>query len=158
MEEVEHLNEKQEVLATPMGKMRRQKVAPEDFEREIFEELKELEEQKTQEALELVKRKPKLVKWEGAQERARMLQGMDLSRAASHFSRALVLCPGPRADRWILKGRWATGQIGQRLRKMTPCLKERVPKSKVRKRKVKRKTTCGRLLQSAMKKQRTCAS
>ena len=37
--------------------MRRQKVAPEDFEREIFQELKELEEQKTQEALELVKRK-----------------------------------------------------------------------------------------------------
>ena len=37
--------------------MRRQKVAPEDFEREIFQELKELEEQKTQESLELVKRK-----------------------------------------------------------------------------------------------------
>ena len=143
MEEVEHLNEKQEVLATPMeGKMRRQKVAPEDFEREIFQELFELEEQKTQEALELVKRKE--------------------LRKERECCRGWI-CQGQQVifqELWSFvreRGR-ITGQIGQRLRKMTPCLKERVPKSKVRKRKVKRKTTCGRLWQSAKKKQRKCAS
>ena len=53
-EEVEHLNEKQEVLATLMegGKMSLQKVAPENYHEKIFEELKELEEQKTREALD----------------------------------------------------------------------------------------------------------
>ena len=39
-----------------------QKVAPEKYQEKIFEELKELEEQKTREALELVHRKHKLVK------------------------------------------------------------------------------------------------
>ena len=61
-EEVEHLNEKQEVLATLMeGKMNMQRVAPEKYQEKIFEELKDLEEQKTREALELVQRKHKLV-------------------------------------------------------------------------------------------------
>ena len=45
------------------GKMNMQKTAPEDFQRQIFQELKELEEQKTKEALELVHRKHKLIKW-----------------------------------------------------------------------------------------------
>ena len=49
--EIEHLSEKQEVLATLMeGKMSLRKVAPEDFQRQIFKELKELEEQTTKEA------------------------------------------------------------------------------------------------------------
>ena len=49
-EETEHLREKQEVLATLMeGKMSMQKVGPQDFQRQIFQELKELEEQKTKE-------------------------------------------------------------------------------------------------------------
>ena len=56
-------NERQEVLTIQMeGKVSMQKVAPEDFQRQIFEDLKELEEQKTMEALELVTRKHKLVK------------------------------------------------------------------------------------------------
>ena len=78
-EEIEHLSEKQELLATLMeGKMSMQKVAPEDFQRQIFLELKELEEQKTKEALELVRRKHKLVKLEGERERATMIQVMEL--------------------------------------------------------------------------------
>ena len=50
-EEVEHFNESQEVLAVLMeGKMNMQKTAQENFQRQIFQELKELEEQKTREA------------------------------------------------------------------------------------------------------------
>ena len=62
-EEVEHLNEKQEVLAILMeGKTSMQKIAPEKCQEKIFEKLKELEEQKTRQALELAQRKHKL-KW-----------------------------------------------------------------------------------------------
>ena len=43
----------------------------EDLQKQICQELQELEEEKTREALELVKRKHKLVKWEGERERAR---------------------------------------------------------------------------------------
>ena len=64
-EKIEHLNEKQEVLATLIeGKMSMQRVAPEKYQEKIFEELMELEERKTRYALELVQRKHKLVKWE----------------------------------------------------------------------------------------------
>ena len=56
-----------------------QKAAPEDFQRQIFQELKELAEQKTKEALELVQRKHKLIKWEGKSERSRMLQRLESS-------------------------------------------------------------------------------
>ena len=89
-EEVEHLSERQEVLAVLMeGKMNMQKTAPEDFQRQIFQELKkELEEQKTKEALELVQRKHKLIKWEGERERARTLQRLESSRAIGQWSRA----------------------------------------------------------------------
>ena len=46
------------MLGTLMeGKMSMQKVAPEQYQENIFEELKELEEQKTKEALELLGRK-----------------------------------------------------------------------------------------------------
>ena len=92
-EEIEHLSEKQEVLATLMeGKMGLQKATPEDFQVQIFQELKELEEQKTKEALEHVKRKHKMVKWEGERERARMIQGMELS--------------GPAADEAMTTSSW----------------------------------------------------
>ena len=65
-EEVEHLSERQEVLADLMvSKKDRQKVAPEDFQRQIFQKFKELEEQKTKEVLELKQRKHKLFKWVG---------------------------------------------------------------------------------------------
>ena len=48
--------------------------------------MKELEEQKTRETLELLQRKQKLVKWEGERERerARMLQRLKSSGAAGH--------------------------------------------------------------------------
>ena len=39
-----------------------QKTAPEDFQRQSFEELKELEEQRATEALALVQKKHKLIK------------------------------------------------------------------------------------------------
>ena len=86
-EDKKHLTEKQEVATVLEGEMGLQKVALEDFQRQIFQELKELEEQKTKEALELVKRKHKLVNWEGDRERARMIQVMELSGAVGH-------CPG----------------------------------------------------------------
>ena len=70
------------------GKMSMQKVAAEKYKEKIFEELKELEEQKTREALELVQRKHKLVTWEGGRERARMPQRMELSGAVGHCSGA----------------------------------------------------------------------
>ena len=89
-EEIEHLIEKQEVLATLMeGKMRMHKVAPDDLQRQIFQEFKELEEQKTREVLDLERREHKLVKSEGERERARMLQEMELSGAVGDFTGAL---------------------------------------------------------------------
>ena len=46
-EAIEHLSEKQELLATLMeSKMSLQKVAPEEFQRQIFQELKELEDRR----------------------------------------------------------------------------------------------------------------
>ena len=69
--------------------MRLQKAAPEKNQEKIFQELKELEGQKTKEALELVKRKHKLVKWEGERDRGRMIQGMELSGVVDDVSRAL---------------------------------------------------------------------
>ena len=56
-------SEKQEFLATlTEGKMSLQKVSLEEFQRQIFQELKELEEQKTKEACELSGRRHKLGK------------------------------------------------------------------------------------------------
>ena len=61
----EILSEKQVLLATVLeDKMSMQKVAPEKYQEKIFEESKELEEQKAKEALELLGRKHKLVKLE----------------------------------------------------------------------------------------------
>ena len=56
-----------------------QNVAPEKFQEKISQELKELEDQKTKEALELLGRKHKLGKLEKERNRARMLQGMEPS-------------------------------------------------------------------------------
>ena len=54
-EAILQLSEKQELLATVMkGNMSLQKVAPEEFHWRIFQELKDLEEQQTKEALELL--------------------------------------------------------------------------------------------------------
>ena len=65
--------------------MNKHKTAPEDFQRQIFQELKELEEQKTKEVLELVQRKHMLIKWEGKRERARTLQRLESSRATGRW-------------------------------------------------------------------------
>ena len=74
-EAIEQLSEKQELLLTPMeSKKSLQKVALEEFQREIFQDLKEFEEQKSKEALELLGRKHKLLKLEKERDRVRMLQ------------------------------------------------------------------------------------
>ena len=56
------------------------------FQRQIFQELKELDEQRTKEPLELVQRKHKLIKCEGERERARMLQRLESPRAGGQWS------------------------------------------------------------------------
>ena len=89
-EEIELLTERQELLATPTeGKMSKQKVALEKYQKKIFEELKELQGQKTKEALELLGRQHKLVNSENERDRARMIQGIELSGAVGNFSGAL---------------------------------------------------------------------
>ena len=87
-EATELWSEKQELLATLMeGTMSMQRVAPEKYQEKIFEELNELEEQKTKEALELLGRKHKFVKLDN--ELARMIQEMELSGTVGDFSGAL---------------------------------------------------------------------
>ena len=62
-EEVEHLGEKEEVLADVMvSKRDMQKEAPEKDQENIFEEFKELEEQRAKEALAFVNKKHMLIK------------------------------------------------------------------------------------------------
>ena len=68
------------------GKVNTQRAAPGKYQEKIFEELKELEEQKTREALE--QKRLELIKLEGERERVRMLQGLVLSRAVGHWSEA----------------------------------------------------------------------
>ena len=89
-EEVEQIKEKQEELIILMeGTMNMQKVALGMCQEKIFEELlQELEEQKIREALELVQRTHRLVKWEGVWARARMLQRLESSRAVGQWSGA----------------------------------------------------------------------
>ena len=65
-----------------------QKTAPEDFQRQIFQELKGLEEQRTQEWLELVQKKHQLIKWECDRERARTVPWLEMSRAIGQWSGA----------------------------------------------------------------------
>ena len=47
---------------------------PDDWQRKIYEELKELEEQRTKEALVLVQKKHKFIELESERERARTMQ------------------------------------------------------------------------------------
>ena len=63
--------------------------------------MKELEEQNTKETLELVKREHKMVKWEDERERARMLQGMELSRAAGIPLLVLAHLPWHMTSSWV---------------------------------------------------------
>ena len=83
----EQLSEKQELLTTLMeSKKSLQKVALEEFQREIFQDLTELEEQKSKEALELLGRKHKLGKLKKERDRARMLQEREPSGAEGDFN------------------------------------------------------------------------
>ena len=76
---VGQVSERQELLATLMESKRSlQQDAPEDFQSQVFQELKELkelEEQKSKEALELLGQKHGLDKLKKARERARILWG-----------------------------------------------------------------------------------
>ena len=145
-----------------------QNVAPEKFQGKISQELKELEDQKTKEAFELLGRKHKLGKLEKESSKdvtrdgatsgpkvvffrglGQLLLGFllallgtrdadDATSASSWTSparwkerdwgsadlegerrswRSKDVFLGPKADPWISKGRWATGQLGQRLEK-----------------------------------------
>ena len=72
-EAVEQLSEKQDLLATLMESNKSlQKDAPENVHEKIFQELQELEEQKSKEALELLGHKHKLGKWKKERNRARI--------------------------------------------------------------------------------------
>ena len=75
-EDVEHLGEQQEVVADLMvSKRDMQKEAPEKYQEKIFEDFKELEEQRAKEALALVQKKHMLIKWEGERERQGPCEG-----------------------------------------------------------------------------------
>ena len=77
-EEVEHESERQEVFDCSDGEQdEHAEDGTERYRETIFEELKKLEEQRTKEALELVQKKHKLIKWEGERERARTLQRLE---------------------------------------------------------------------------------
>ena len=47
---------------------------PKNYPEKVFDEFKELEEQRAKEALEIVQKKQVLIKWEGERERAIILQ------------------------------------------------------------------------------------
>ena len=68
--------------------MRLQKAAPEQFQRQNFQVLIELEEQKTKEALEQLGSKHKLGRLEQEGNRARMLQAMEPSGVEGGFTGA----------------------------------------------------------------------
>ena len=78
----EQLSEKQELLATLMESMKSlQKVASEEFQRQIFRVFTQLEEQRSKEALELLGRKHKFGKLEKRRNRVRVLQESEPSGA-----------------------------------------------------------------------------
>ena len=89
VQEVQLLSERQEVLVgMVVSKRDMQKEASKKCQEMIFEEIKELEEQRAKEALELVQKKHMLTKLEGERERARMLQRLGGSRAIKHWKDA----------------------------------------------------------------------
>ena len=65
-----------------------QKETPKKYPEKVFEEFKELEEQRVKEALELVQKKHMLIKWEGAREGTIILQRLGGSRAIRHWKDA----------------------------------------------------------------------
>ena len=89
MQEVELLNDRQEVLAgMVVSKRDMQKETPKKYQEKVFEEFNGLEEQRANEALELVQKKHMLIKWEGAREGTTILQRLGGSRAKRHLKYA----------------------------------------------------------------------
>ena len=90
-EEVELLFEKQDLFTFLMeGKVNMQKSAPENYQEKIFEELKEVEDQKTREALELLTTEAQVGKWEGERVRARMVRVVKGSRTVVQSPRLFL--------------------------------------------------------------------
>ena len=84
---MEYLNERQEVLKDLVASEKdMQRRTPEKFQRQIYEELNELEDQRAKEALALVQKKHKLIKCESERERARTTQRLEASRAIGSWS------------------------------------------------------------------------
>ena len=79
-----------------------QRTPPEDCQRKLYEELKELEEHRTKEALVLVQKKHRLIEWEGERERARTMQRLEVTRTMSpwsgHARSSLGSCSSPNTD------------------------------------------------------------
>ena len=89
MREVKLLSERQEVLVGFVeDKSRLQRKAPEKYYETIFEEMRELEEKKSKEALVLVQKKHILSRCQSERERARTLQRLGGSRATRHWTDA----------------------------------------------------------------------
>ena len=84
---VEQMSERQELLATLMeSKKSLQKDASVEFQRQILQELKELEKHKSKEAMELLGQKHRLDKLEKERERASTLEGKELPVVESAFT------------------------------------------------------------------------
>ena len=82
MHEVKLQSQRQEVLVgMVVNKTDMQKEASKKYQEKMFEEFKEVEEQRAKEALELMQKKHMLTKWEAERERARTLQRLGASRA-----------------------------------------------------------------------------
>ena len=85
-EELDYSSERQEVLADLMVRKKdMQKTAPEKYQENTIEEAKEMEDQRTNDALEIVQKKHKLIKWEGETE------GKDLAKVGCDKSNRSVV-------------------------------------------------------------------
>ena len=89
IQEVKLTSEKQEVLAGLVeDRIRLQSKATEKYHETLFEELRELEEKKSKEALVLVQKRHILIRCQSERDKARMLQRMGESRKISYWSGA----------------------------------------------------------------------
>ena len=82
--EVEYQCERQEVFKDLVVSQKdMQRTAPQDCQRQSYEELKESEEQRAKEALVLVQKKHKLIRMDGERERARTMQRLEVTSTTS---------------------------------------------------------------------------
>ena len=85
--DVEDLCERQEVSQDlVVSKKDTQRTAPGDCQSKIYEELKELEEQRAKEASALVQKQHKLIEWDGERERGRSIRRLEVTRTISPLS------------------------------------------------------------------------